>query len=789
MPPPTPSDDTLRALLAGSLPPDEESRLESLLQESPELRARLDQLSGATDFDQHFNTDPPQSDHPASPIHHRDTNIGPYQILSQIAAGGMGIVYQAHDPALNRTVAIKLLAPTLAANPEAKQRFLREAHAAAAVEHPNIVPIYAVEKDADPPYIVMRYIEGQTLQQLLDETPGQPLPLNEITPISLAIANALAAAHQNKSAAGATGSSGTLALVHRDIKPSNILLEDHLASAAPTPESSSEHPVSSIYLTDFGLARTLEADTALTRTGTFLGTPQYMSPEQAAGSQNLDPRSDLFSFGAVLYTMATGQPPFDADNFATLSDQIREQPPTPPRKLNPKLPPWLANLITRLLAKDPNDRPQSAKEVAQTISAQSDLGTVSLRLLLGKTTRARKRLIHTALATLAVLTLGAAFVALEKTGRTHVVNTALAALTGDPFTIETRWGTHPTLDDTIKAAQSHDVIVLRTNETIPGVNLTIPTGKALTLRAAEGSQPTLASSDPAIPLITAHSPLRLEHLTLRQDLPTDGPPPPAMIRIEDASGTIDHCHLERTPLTRDPTYPAPSERAVVSVKNAPLLEITHSRIIAPGSTGIGVNSFGAGNPSVVRLDHNWIRAAKNVFHNQRDARARMEARNNFVHGGSFLEYRGDGSRLGYELESNNNLFYLDRCFIDHPGAKESRIRSYYSWDAAENIYITKGPLILAGYRTPIPEERFFVAYLTELRKFFRRQDLETDTVFTLLPEDNFPTFPGTLVSPDQLLDATYTSRNRTNPRNPTKPTLPVGPNPNHIGPASHPSSH
>jgi serine/threonine protein kinase len=192
---------------------------------------------------------------------------------------------------LHRVVAIKVLAPALASSGAARQRFVREARAAAAVTHDNVIDIHAVEDDGAVPYLVMQFIDGRTLQEKLDR--GGPLPLKEVLRIGLQVAAGLAAAHAQ-------------GLVHRDVKPANILLENS---------------VERVKITDFGLARTVD-DASLTQSGFIAGTPAYMSPEQADGDK-VDHRSDLFSLGSVLYTLCAGHPPFRAGGGELGPDRVR----------------------------------------------------------------------------------------------------------------------------------------------------------------------------------------------------------------------------------------------------------------------------------------------------------------------------------------------------------------------------------------------------------------------------------------------------------------------------------
>jgi serine/threonine protein kinase len=257
--------------------------------------------------------------------------IGRYEVERLIGSGGMGIVFKAFDSELHRPVAIKVLAPHLAGSGAARQRFAREARAAAAVVHEHVVAIHNVESDGAAPFLVMQFVAGESLQTRLDRQ--GPLDLSEILRIGRQTASGLAAAHAQ-------------GLVHRDIKPANILLE---------------HGVERTLLTDFGLARAAD-DASLTHTGNFAGTPHYMSPEQACGDA-IDPRSDLFSLGSVLYAMSTGRPPFRADTSMGILRRITDTRPRPICEVNPDVPVWLDALVTRLHAKLPADRIQTASEV------------------------------------------------------------------------------------------------------------------------------------------------------------------------------------------------------------------------------------------------------------------------------------------------------------------------------------------------------------------------------------------------------------------------------------------
>jgi serine/threonine protein kinase len=255
-----------------------------------------------------------------------------FEVLELLGQGGMGVVLKARDTKLQRIDAIKLLAPQLAANGIARRRFAREAQAAAAVRDPHVVAIHGVHEDGHVPYLVMEFVDGITLDERLRQS--GTLAVKEVLRIGVQAALGLAAAHAQ-------------GLIHRDVKPGNILLENGQDR---------------VKITDFGLARAAD-DASITQSGVIAGTPMYMSPEQARG-EHIDHRSDLFSLGSVLYTLCAGHPAFRADNSIGVLTRVCEDVPRPIRESNPDVPNWLCAVIGKLLAKKPEDRIQTAAEVA-----------------------------------------------------------------------------------------------------------------------------------------------------------------------------------------------------------------------------------------------------------------------------------------------------------------------------------------------------------------------------------------------------------------------------------------
>jgi tRNA A-37 threonylcarbamoyl transferase component Bud32 len=259
-----------------------------------------------------------------------------YHLKRVLGRGAMGVVFEGYDRTLDRSVAIKMMLPEVAELDHCRRRFIREAKSVAAVRGENVVAIHAVKENGPYTYLVMEFVEGPSLADRVDD--GSPMTADELTALAAQLARGLAAAHAQR-------------IVHRDVKPENVLL-DRVSGQAK--------------LTDFGLAQ-VDTDVRLTADGGLIGTPLYMSPEQAAGHP-VGPRSDLFSLGAVLYTAATGRPPFDDRTMFGVLKKVCEATPAAPSLLRPDLPAWFDSLVLKLLAKAENDRYQSAEEVLHAIA-------------------------------------------------------------------------------------------------------------------------------------------------------------------------------------------------------------------------------------------------------------------------------------------------------------------------------------------------------------------------------------------------------------------------------------
>ncbi|MCL4529519.1 MAG: protein kinase, partial [Chloroflexi bacterium] len=250
--------------------------------------------------------------------------FGPYRIVEQLGQGGMATVYKAYHAALDRYVAVKALHPAFGEDPNFEVRFQREARLVAKLEHPNIVPVYDYAEHEHRPYLVMKFIEGDTLKARLNQG---PLTSTEISTVVDAVGAALAYAHKQ-------------GILHRDIKPSNVLLATD----------------GQIYLADFGLARIAQSGESTLSSDMIMGTPQYISPEQAMGKKDLDEGTDIYSFGVMLYELVVGQVPFNADTpFSIIHDHIYSPLPMP-RAINPKVPESVERVLLKGLAKERADR-------------------------------------------------------------------------------------------------------------------------------------------------------------------------------------------------------------------------------------------------------------------------------------------------------------------------------------------------------------------------------------------------------------------------------------------------
>jgi hypothetical protein len=270
--------------------------------------------------------------------------LGQYQLRARLGRGGMATVYKAYQPSLDRHVAVKVLSTFLAQDRDFIDRFEREAKAIAKLNHPNILPVHDYGREGELIYIVMRYVEGGTLQDIML---GQSLDLDTALEITTQMGGALDYAHQQ-------------GIVHRDIKPSNVLMADGNWAL----------------LSDFGLARMIGTSTRITKAGVGMGTPDYIAPEQARGAR-VDGRSDIYSLGIVLFEMLTGRVPFEGDTSLVVLYKHVTDPPPPPREINPGIPEAVEQVVLKALAKEPVDRFQRAGQMVRALQKAVTGGPVA----------------------------------------------------------------------------------------------------------------------------------------------------------------------------------------------------------------------------------------------------------------------------------------------------------------------------------------------------------------------------------------------------------------------------
>ncbi len=263
---------------------------------------------------------------------------GRYEIIEELGRGGMGVVYKARQVDLDRVVALKMILAGSLASEEQHRRFQAEARVAARVQHPHVVQVYETGQANGLPYLVMQYVAGCSLADRLRDG---PMPVEEAVCCVAAVARAVADLHAH-------------GIVHRDLKPSNILLD------------AQGHP----YVTDFGLAKLVEGDSGVTQSGTILGTPEYMAPEQALGhAREVGPLADVYALGAILYALLSGQPPFRGTTMFETILAVQEGEPEPPRRLNPRIPRVLEQVVLQCLDKEPERRYPSAAALAEALES------------------------------------------------------------------------------------------------------------------------------------------------------------------------------------------------------------------------------------------------------------------------------------------------------------------------------------------------------------------------------------------------------------------------------------
>ncbi|MCA9213989.1 MAG: protein kinase, partial [Planctomycetales bacterium] len=423
--------------------------------------------------------------------------IGDFVVHEPLGHGGMGIVARAWDPTLDRFVAIKILLPELAVKQAARERFIREAKAAAVVRHPNVVTVHSVEQAGNFPYFVMEFVRGKTLQQLVDA--DEKTDRDQIVQWMLDVTHGLAAAHRR-------------GLIHRDIKPANVLIDAETNAAK---------------LSDFGLVKAFDDDSGLTASGTIAGTPEFMSPEQVEANSPIDARSDLFSLGVLFYFGLSGKSPFRSDSVLATIRQVCDNHPPSVSEVTADVPAWLAKIVERLLNKNPKDRFQSADEVIEAITQGKSHGFQTSRF-----TR-RKAVGLSLIAVVAVIGIATTI-------------PGFFSASSDGFTIEGKSPTYESLSEAVANASSGDVILVYGNKEYlsNGVQLS---DKSITLRAAPMSEPTLTLlSNVKLPLIASNADLSIEglHFRLHTNEPSSDLSLRAIVASQGGTLKISNCEFE-----------------------------------------------------------------------------------------------------------------------------------------------------------------------------------------------------------------------------------------------------
>ncbi len=600
--------------------------------------------------------------------------FGPYEVLAVVAVGGMGIVLKAHDPGLDRIVALKLLPPALAASPLPRARFIREARAAAAVAHEHVVPIYAVDACAGLPYLVMQFVDGPTLAERMKA--AGPLPLEDILRIGAQTAAGLAAAHAQ-------------GLIHRDVKPGNILLEN---------------AVERVKITDFGLARAM-GDSSLTHAGHLAGTPEYMSPEQA-NDGIVDARSDLFGLGCVLYQMATGVSPFRAAKPLAALRRVCEEEPPPAHTVNPRIPEWLARIIQRLMAKEAARRPPSAAEVAAELAqglAQTQQGPVTgwpmpdPRVAPPEPPKPRP---WTRLAGLLALALTITLLAVlipRHPSSAEPLKPESPAISPNALFVVPAFGDGPargfaTLAAALAAATNPAVVECRFNG-VHAVETVFDIRQPLILRAAPGFEPVLTPADRNAALLIARAPLVLEGLTVvthPRPPDSDGGGPGSLsagIVVEGAPFLAAHCRFE---IDSPASFPRRRPKNL-HLLDVPDVRLRHCEFAGPSGLAI---EWTAGQPlapgQTVRLEVESCRAHGSFLSlgGQRLVPAQLALHRSTFQGKRFLTLIGERPDNPILVTASQNLFAVDELLWAYR-AQEAPLERLLRWQGGSNVYDVK----------------------------------------------------------------------------------------------------
>ncbi|MEX2140367.1 MAG: serine/threonine-protein kinase [Pirellulales bacterium] len=702
-----PDRAVLEALLASSLTDADQAATESHVESCPRCQERLEALAGVAAVlpttqvplelrdadDSHRLSEVIQAMRRASPprtaIGKPETDVVPlgdsstarkrssrqpqqiaeYDVQAVLGRGGIGVVYRATDRTLARDVAIKVLRADLADNDSLRERFLREARAAAALRHDNVVAIYGVGQHAEQPYLVMEYVPGGSLADRLLRKGKLSWP--EVVRLGIEVASSLAAAHAR-------------GIVHRDVKPGNVLWDAESARYK---------------LTDFGLAKAID-DVSLTRSGTLVGTPEYLSPEQATG-ENVDARSDLFSLGALLYAAGTGESPFHADSTIGVLHRVRTFTPPNLRQVQLDCPTQLAKVVDRLLTKEPNQRYPSAGAVVEELRRIEGVFGGMTAPGAGRETRARRgrawpaRLAATVVLLVASMAVIAGWLA---TRDPETRSTPVSDVDASPraFALLGSADGFDSLSDAVAAAPPEGVIEVRGRKRLPIEPVRIE-GKALVIRAASGSRPVIVPASAAAAkeaAFTTDSDLTLEGLEVRWAV---GATPESSEAAEGGSalkatgGTLRLDHCELTAGRRDTCIVV--VEASCSLNNSRLSAIDGLCVAWRPRAGdrLGVQNCVLAGQCCLSLNPN---------DESGDLPASLELSHSTWQGRKGLQLNAlNASRLSLAIRTDHNLFAVDHLLVLYfpfrgPRAATSpsldffrtRLRPMLTWQEQENHY-------------------------------------------------------------------------------------------------------
>ncbi len=546
--------------------------------------------------------------------------LGHYEALEEVARGGMGIVLKAYDPELQRTVALKLLAPRFAGDPGSRERFLSEARAGAKLQHENVMPIYAVDQQGSHPYLVMPFVEGPNLQEHLDR--HAPLPFEEILHIAYQTSQALEEAHAH-------------GLIHRDVKPANIMLINHGESKDR----------SRVWLTDFGLAHAVHSQNGEGETNLVAGTPGFMAPEQTQSEAIFDERADLFALGCVLYAMATGgQSPFQTGSTMATLDRVRTHTPTRLGIIAKDLPKWFDRLTSRLLEKDPDRRPQSAKDVRQ--------------ILANHLPEKRKLSVGTAILFSSLTVMLAAAVSI-------VMLRKQEPTIEQGFLIDGQSQIHDTLEQVIDAANAGNTVIVRKQGELELGELVIPNGKALTIRAAKGFSPVFVAKHWRTTALDVQSPLCLEGLEIRHPFALDPVHAKPILKCQGVPVFLANCRFVRSTRNVRAKVLRNNGGPLVELINCESINIANCEFFTMIGTDIALEVSDPGSTSTLHLTNNLmvgqfgvhLKAIPGSSHQWRLDQNTIACANPL-----FAASRGRNF-LRLDIEHNRNLYDFMNCFL------------------------------------------------------------------------------------------------------------------------------